>query len=131
MLNIRMQKYKQSKLAGKRAIAEEVVSSIVDDASSQFLQSHKASGTYRPISREMAATCVKKAFDAAARGEKKKFGDAEVKKLMDRKKKKQLLGRIERQKGKKCVESAHRFFSVVPTTFKAMQPLVAHNVTAI
>lgn len=126
VLDIRRQRYNKSNRKGRQAIAQEVVSSIIDDASSQFLQVDESSGMYKTISREMATACITKTFDAKSEGNKKAYRISEVKKLMDRRKKKQLLGSLERRnndKGKKSCKlpSVSSCALSTTTTFKAFQ----------
>ncbi|KAL7540838.1 hypothetical protein ACHAXR_011011 [Thalassiosira sp. AJA248-18] len=83
MINIR--KNEASDQEGTQRVAEEVVSSILDDASSHFLQVDKPSGKYKLVSREFATTCIKNALGPASGGEKKQFRESEVKKLVQRK----------------------------------------------
>ena len=65
MLDLRKNKYETSNEEGRRRIVEEVVSSIVDDASSNFLRQvdKKSSGKYEVLSRDVATICVKFALD--------------------------------------------------------------------
>ncbi|KAL7528046.1 hypothetical protein ACHAXR_005573 [Thalassiosira sp. AJA248-18] len=117
MLNMRMMNYKRSDLVGKQTIAQEVVNSIMNDASSQFLRVHGTTGMYKPISRELATTCMRNTLDAAAtKGGKKTIRKSEINKLMERKKNKAVLRRFECRKGSSG-KSHHA--SSLPTKFKS------------
>lgn len=129
MVNIQTRNYKKCNRAAKKAMAKEVVSSIMDDASSRFLQdvdgqsSFESSSSYVVMSREMALVAVKKALDAATGNEKKKFRESEMEKLLARKRKKAVLGKLERRSGKSDCKTSLQ----LPTTFKSFQlaePLV-------
>mmetsp|Transcript_23814 Transcript_23814/g.49832 ORF Transcript_23814/g.49832 Transcript_23814/m.49832 type:complete len:343 (+) Transcript_23814:111-1139(+) len=116
LLDLHRKSYKQSKnTAAKRTIAQEIVSSIMDDASSQFLRLDELSGMYNPMSRESALACIKNSLDTATEGEKRQFRESEVKKLMDRRKKKAVLGRFER--GRNGFECNLPDSSTTPTRF--------------
>jgi len=54
MLDSRIQDYKKANLAEKHDIARDVVASMMDDESSQFLQQDKVSGVYKPLPKELA-----------------------------------------------------------------------------
>mmetsp|Transcript_38552 Transcript_38552/g.71070 ORF Transcript_38552/g.71070 Transcript_38552/m.71070 type:complete len:335 (+) Transcript_38552:126-1130(+) len=99
LLNLQTKRYKKSNPDAKHTIAEDVVCSIIDDASSQFLRLDELSGRYNPMSRESALACIKNCLDATTEGEKRQFRSAEVKKLMDRRRKKAVMEKIERRKG--------------------------------
>jgi len=102
MLQMRVECYKKSNLASKQAIVNEVVTSIMDDACSKFLQANKPSGMFKSLSRVAAATCVQNSLDAfVASVDECRFRKSEVKILMDRRKKKAVLGLIERRTGSK------------------------------
>lgn len=102
LFDIRKKSYETSKQEGKQRIVQELVSSIIDDASGHFLEVDKPSGKYREMSRELATSCVTIALDAAIEGEKRQFRQSEVKKLVLRKHKKALLDRHENRISKNC-----------------------------
>ena len=102
MLQMRVECYKKSNLARKQEIVDEVVTSITDDARSKFLQADEPSGMFKSLSRVAAATCVQNSLDAfVASVDECRFRKSEVKMLMDRRKKKAVLGLIERRTGRK------------------------------
>ena len=102
MLQMRVECYKKSNLARKQEIVDEVVTSITDDARSKFLQADEPSGMFKSLSRVAAATCVQNSLDAfVASVDECRFRTSEVKMLMDRRKKKAVLGLIERRTGRK------------------------------
>ena len=130
MIDIRSKKYETSNSEGKKQIANEVVSSILDDAQGRFLKVDKISGMYKLMSsRELAAACIKTTLDSATAGEdKKQFGNSEVRKLQQRKLKKALLDRHEARKGR--AKGSHRFSTFpMPTTFKKFA-MVPYSVTS-
>ena len=65
MLDSWMERYEASNLDGKQVIAQEVVRSIYEDASSLFLRSDEPSGMHKPMSRECATACVRRALNAS------------------------------------------------------------------
>jgi len=102
MLQMRVECYKKSNLARKQEIVDEVVTSITDDARSKFLQADEPSGMFKSLSRVAAATCVQNSLEAfVASVDECRFRKSEVKMLMDRRKKKAVLGLIERRTGSK------------------------------
>ena len=68
LFDIRKKSYENSDQDGKHSIIEEIVNSIIDDASGHFLQVDKPSSMYTHISRELATACIKKALDTATEG---------------------------------------------------------------
>ena len=123
MFTIRMKKYNSSNQEGKQQIVEEVVSSIIDDAGGRFLQQDKKSGNkYKVLSRISAVACVKKALDSVSGGEKKEHRDAEVKKLVQRKQRKDILDKLERKTGGMNKRGSLIFSSssTPPTTFNTL-----------
>ena len=123
MFTIRMKKYNSSNQEGKQQIVEEVVSSIIDDAGGRFLQQDKKSGNkYKVLSRISAVACVKKALDSVPGGEKKEHRDAEVKKLVQRKQRKDILDKLERKTGGMNKRGSLIFSSssTPPTTFNTL-----------
>ena len=123
MFTIRMKKYNSSNQEVKQQIVEEVVSSIIDDAGGRFLQQDKKSGNkYKILSRVSAVTCVRKALDSVAGGEKKEHRDAEVKKLVQRKQRKDILDKLERKSGGMNKRGSLIFSSsgTPPTTFNTL-----------
>ena len=120
LFNIHMKTYKVSDEEGKKQIAHEVVSSIIDDASCRFLQLDMSAGMYKPMAREAAVICMKLALDAASsvkNGEKARFGASEVKKLINRKHKKAVLDRFEHRKILDILQSD----SQPPVSFKSLK----------
>ena len=102
MLKMRVECYMKSNLARKQQIVDEVVTSIMDDACSKFLQANEPSGMFKSLSRVAAAICVQNSFDAfEASVDERRHRKSEVKVLMDRRKRKAVLGLIERQTGSK------------------------------
>lgn len=116
MIDLRMKSYIKANKVERESIVQQVVSSIMEDASSHFLRKEKDSSTgllFKSLSREMAAICIHAAFNNVSNNKKmsggrnttnngkskRQCGNAEVKKLMDRKKKKMLLGKLERRNG--------------------------------
>ena len=98
MLDLRLESYKKANSTRKKEIAEEVVSSIVVDASNQFLRVDKASDVFRPVP---AQVCIRRILDGMSEGKKIAYRQAEVTKLLQRRKKNQVLGKLERRnKGK-------------------------------
>ncbi|KAL7531206.1 hypothetical protein ACHAXR_003899 [Thalassiosira sp. AJA248-18] len=119
MLDIRKKNYETSDQEDKQMIAEEVVSSIIDDASGNFLQVDKASGMYKLVSsRVLATTCIKNALGTALEGEKKQFRESEVKKLVQRKHKKAIMDRFEKRK---CGNAGLFMNTPPPTRFNSLQ----------
>lgn len=118
MFDMRMNIYKASTEKGKQMVAEEFVSSIIDDASGHFLQVDKPSDTFKVISRTLATACVRTALDTPTGV--KKIRESEVKKLVQRKHKKAILDRVEKRKG-----AGINFFScyATPTTFNKVSKL--------
>ncbi|KAL9184347.1 hypothetical protein ACHAXT_002433 [Thalassiosira profunda] len=115
LVSLRMINYKKANASGRRNIAQEIVNSIMDGACSQFLHAIKASGAYKPMARESAVACVTRVFAAAAEGGKRHIRSSELKKLRDRKRKKQVLGKLERRNKLPSAASP-------PTTFRAFEP---------
>mmetsp|Transcript_23903 Transcript_23903/g.57648 ORF Transcript_23903/g.57648 Transcript_23903/m.57648 type:complete len:235 (+) Transcript_23903:30-734(+) len=95
MLNLRMRRYKASTRKGKKNIAKEVVSSIIDDASGHFLQADKPSGKYKIVPRTSAISRITNALDTAD------VSESEVKKLVRRRRNRAILNRLENHKGGK------------------------------
>lgn len=120
VFDMRKRSYENSDREGKQRIAREVVSSIIDDASGHFLLSEKSSGTFKLVSRERAAACVKAALDAVADGERGRFRQAEVKKLVQRKHKKAIIGQLESRKRRSFL-----FFNVPPTSFSRLHGIAS------
>ena len=114
MMDIRMKSYETSDKEGKLRIAEEVVSSILDDASGHFLQREHfggASGKYKILSREKAIAYINTALKTANENKqraslvhKQQFRKAEAHHLVSGKHKRAILGRVEkkRQGMEKC-----------------------------
>jgi hypothetical protein len=105
MLTMRVECYKKSNLARKQEIVAEVVTSITDDACSKFLRADEPSGLFKSLSRVAAAVCVRNSLDAFAYGDERRIRNSEVKMLMARRKKKAVLGRIERLTGRNSCQS--------------------------
>lgn len=124
LFDIRKKSYETSKQEGKRRIVEEVVNSIIEDSSSHFLQVDKPSGMYRRISREFATTCVERALDVATDGEERRFRQAEIKKLVQRKHKKAVLDKFEKRKRLSCSVSLFSTF-LPPTSFNKFRGFVS------
>ena len=140
MLDLRKNKYETSNEEGRRRIVEEVVSSIVDDASSNFLRQvdKKSSGKYEVLSRDVATICVKFALDDDATAttttaaeatadnmgvdNKLQFRKSEVQKLVQRKHKKAILDRLENNRNRKAGGSNNCLISdaPMPTTFHSL-----------
>lgn len=72
IFSMRENEYKSSTIERKRLIVEEVVTSIIDDAASSFLQKDRQSGYYKILTRTDACKCIKKALDYTISDEKKK-----------------------------------------------------------
>ena len=81
MLDIRGRSKEASTQKGKQRIADEVVSSIIDDASGHFLRIDKQSGKYKVLSRTAAMACIINTLDKPANFGKKRSRKTEVKKL--------------------------------------------------
>ena len=116
LFDIHKKSYETSDQEGKRRIVEEVVNSIIEDASSHFLQVDTPSGMYRRISREFATACVERALGVATEGEKRGFRQEEIKKLVQRKHKKAILDKFEKRKRLSCSVSLFSTF-LPPTSF--------------
>jgi len=101
LFDIRKKRYEISDEEGRQRIAEELVSSIIDDASSHFLLFDKLSGVYKQVSRESAIDCVQIALDVAISGEERRFRQSEVEKLVQHKHKKAILDQLENRNDKR------------------------------
>mmetsp|Transcript_21624 Transcript_21624/g.38737 ORF Transcript_21624/g.38737 Transcript_21624/m.38737 type:complete len:316 (+) Transcript_21624:231-1178(+) len=124
LFGIRKKNYEISDQEGRQRIIEELVSSIIDYASSHFLQFDKLSGMYTQVSRESAIECVQIALDASIAGEEQQFGQSEVKTMVQRKHKKAALDRLENRKGKRF--SLSLFYPSLPSTiFRGSTPKAA------
>jgi len=115
--------YNSSTQEERQLIVESMVSSVMDDAGGKFLQIDKESSKYKVLSRSCAATCIRKALDSSNRkgstSEKnKKHRDAELKKLMQRKQRKDILDKLAKKRGSGGLFSSSG--SPPPTTFKVM-----------
>lgn len=123
MFQIRLAYYKVSSPKVKQSMAEEIATSILEDVAGRFLQSQSECGKFKVMSQAAAIDCVKKAFDSEAGLNKKRFRDGEVQKLVQRKHKKAILDRLEKQR-KDCPRRIPSFkgSSSVPmtTTFNAL-----------
>lgn len=124
MIELRKRSYESSELEGKIQLANEVVSSILDDTHCNFLQQDKLTSTYKLMSRELAVNCVKAAFDTATDTDKKQFRESEVKKLVQRKHKKAILDRLENEKNGKKRRITFSSNNPMPTTFNSF---LRHN----
>lgn len=118
MLNMRMSTYSKANPTGKHRIIEEIVTSIMVDASSVFLRvtEERFGVRYLPMSRELAMECISNTLEIMSEDEKTQYRHREVQMLMARKKKKDALGKcVERMK-----ESSYDCSqpSSVPTTLK-------------
>ena len=114
--------YNSSSQEEKQLIVESMVSSVIDDAGGKFLQIDKESSKYKVLSRTCAATCIRKALDSSRKGstseKNKKHRDAELKKLMQRKQRKDILDKLAKKRGSGGLFSTSG--SPPPTTFKVM-----------
>lgn len=91
IMDIRFNDFQSSTHEDRNIIVQDIVNSIIDDSSSQFLSVHVSSGTYMPLSRETAAMCIKNALDS------KLVISSEADQLVSRYYKKRLLGEVERR----------------------------------
>ena len=96
MLDINMMNYTVSDPDGKLKIAQDIVKSIIDDASSQFLQKDTVTKMYKPMNRKIALNCVRNSLNAAM-GVNQGLRATAIKRLIDQKQKKAVLNRIERR----------------------------------
>jgi len=125
LLDMRKVRYVSSDREVKQRIVAGLVSAIIDDALGCFLEVDKPSGKFTPVSRELATSCVALALDAdsATDGEKRQFGQSEVKKMVLRKHKKALLDRHENRVGKEN-QAAMFSQSLPPTTLSAFRGVI-------
>ncbi|KAL9182226.1 hypothetical protein ACHAXT_012878 [Thalassiosira profunda] len=99
LLAIRMRSYRAaSGRRGKRKIAKEVVSSVLDEAGGRYLRCD-ASGRYEILPRKDAVECTQRAFDAANRRmtrKRKRKDCSEAQKMVQRKHKRAILNMAEK-----------------------------------
>lgn len=129
LLAIRMRTYLASDRRGKRRLADEVVSSILDDAAGRYLRLEAAAGTYAILSRDVATVCTKRAFDAAARKfgrRRKRKAPSEAAKLVQRKHKRAILDRAEKNNQEGGNKGLSLFASVV-VPGEAFSSVVMHR----
>mmetsp|Transcript_13266 Transcript_13266/g.27838 ORF Transcript_13266/g.27838 Transcript_13266/m.27838 type:complete len:413 (-) Transcript_13266:19-1257(-) len=115
MYDIRMGTFENSDQEGKRKITQEIVSSIIDDASSRFLQKDMSTGMYKQLDREVAFIFVRNSLSSAS-GVQRQLRASAIKRLIDRKQKKDLLDKLEHRKSIESIDSN----DPPPTTFKAL-----------
>jgi len=99
ILDMRTKTYEASTQEKRSEIIKEVVKSIIDDSSSQFLSEVEgASEKYLPLSREKAAICIKNALNSKFLVDlEPKICGSEAIKLVRRRNKKRALDKIERR----------------------------------
>lgn len=100
ILDMRTKTYEASTQEKRSEIIKEVVKSIIDDSSSQFLSEVEdaSSPKYLPLSREKAAICIKNALNIKFLVDlEPKICDSEAMKLVRRRNKKRALDKIERR----------------------------------
>ena len=94
------------------------------EAAGRFQERFRCCLPYKVLSRTCAATCIRKALDSSlhrngSTSEKnKKHRDAEVKKLVQRKQRKDILDKLAKKRGSGGLFSSSG--SPPPTTFKVM-----------
>ncbi|KAL7463119.1 hypothetical protein ACHAXS_003500 [Conticribra weissflogii] len=113
--DIRMSTYENSDQEGKLKITEEIVNSIIDDSSSRFLQKDVSTGMYKQLDREVAFVFVRNSLSSAS-GVQRQLRASAIKRLIDRKQKKDLLDKLEHRKSIESIDSN----DPPPTTFKAL-----------
>ena len=132
LLAIRMRSYRAaSGRRGKRKIAKEVVSSVLDEAGGRYLRCY-ASGRYEILPRKDAVECTQRAFDAAARRiarkrKRKRKAYSEAQKMVQRKHKRAILNMAEkthREGGSKGVD-LFAASAIVPN--EAFSSVVTHR----
>lgn len=126
ILDMRVKTFMASKeQKHKESIAQDIVSAIVDDSSSQFLFEDKP-GHFMHLSRESAATGVMNALQDMCVDEKKQsFRKSEIKKLAHRKFKKSVLSRLKLGLGQR--QSILK--DGVPTSFTALSGAKCNRVS--
>ncbi len=100
ILDMRTKTYEASTQEKRSEIIKEVVKSIIDDSSSQFLSEVEdaSSEKYLPLSRDKAAICIKNALNSKFLVDlEPKICGSEAIKLVRRRNKKRALDKIERR----------------------------------
>lgn len=100
ILDMRTKTYEASTQEKRSEIIKEVVKSIIDDSSSQFLSEVEGASSekYLPLSREKAAICIKNALNSKFLVDlEPKICGSEAIKLVRRRNKKRALDKIERR----------------------------------
>lgn len=100
MFAIRKKDYVRSSQDGKHDIVQDIITSIYD-AGGRILQKDKSSGLFKLIPRTTAAKSIRKALDhfTSNTKEKRKHREAEVQKLVQRKRRKDIFNKLEKSRG--------------------------------
>jgi hypothetical protein len=98
MLDMRIKDFEASCQEKRNMIAHDIVSTIIDDSSSQFLLLDGSSGLYVPLSRESAVVLTKNALNSKlVVAEKQKACNSEASQLVSRYYRNRVLDDAERQ----------------------------------